>query len=193
MDTREGLRPYKKQRLGFEGVLVDIIKPSSRNGYTYGLVFGSVYAPNEKIELNHVVIKVNKGAIGEMKVKVGIELFKRYSFTARIDSYVKTAKFSNIAAKKEAFMLADIKPHKIKQVELSHMEQPTNYVMDRIRNVLLCKSREVLHTEEELINMVRDIPNDGSVEKFIDEFTSSYQLTKITMHDVVDVIYGKAI
>ncbi|MEK4529773.1 hypothetical protein NST38_30685 [Paenibacillus sp. FSL H8-0104] len=54
MDTREELRPYRNRKLHFEGVLIDVIQPNSQNklnSLTYGLVFGSVYAPNEKTVL----------------------------------------------------------------------------------------------------------------------------------------------
>lgn len=185
-DTREVLRPYKNKRIGFEGVLIHVIQPNRKNAHTYGLVFASVYAPNEKIELDHAVIKVDKRSYSQ----TDIELFKRYYFTAEIAMYHKTAYILGIAAKQENFMLTHINMYKVQEVETSSVEQPTLYVMNRINNVMNCKTREVRHTEEELIKIVFDTPNDGSVEKFIDNYTLTYQNKKLNKHEVVETLYS---
>lgn len=56
---REILKPYVGLRLNFEGVLVNINHANKRNGYHCGLVFASIYAKNEILELDHAVIKIH--------------------------------------------------------------------------------------------------------------------------------------
>lgn len=186
IERREILRPYKRQRLGFEGVLINILEPNRKNGFTYGLVFASVYSPKVNIELDHVVIKVT---VPEFNY-VEFELFKRYYFTAEVAPYYKTGYVLGIAAKRECFMLQNINISKVRQIATSQMSQPTLYVTTRIKNVLLCKSQHPRHTEDELLEIVKNTPNDGSVERFINEYTKSYQQKKITKHEVVETLYG---
>lgn len=185
MDTREVLRPYKKQRLGFEGVLVDILEPNRRNGYAYGLVFASVFAPNEGIELDHVVIQMDRVCFK----KADLSLYTRYYFTARIDSYYKTVNIIGVVALQENFMLQHINLNKLREIPESKMDQPTMYVMARINNIMLCKG-ELRHTEEELVEKVFNTPNDGSVEQFIDECTGSYQQTVVNRRDMEEALYA---
>lgn len=185
MDTREVLRPYKKQRLGFEGVLVDILEPNRRNGHAYGLVFASVYAASEKIELDHVVIQMDKVSFK----KAELSLYTRYYFTARIDSYYKAVNIIGVVALQENFMLQHINLNKLREMPESQMDQPTMYVMSRIHNIMLCKG-ELYHTEEELIDKVFNTPNDGSIEQFIDECTSSYQQTVVNRRDLEEALYA---
>lgn len=185
MDTREVLRPYKNLRLGFEGVLVDIVAPNRRNGHAYGLVFASVYASNEGVELDHVVIQLDKARFK----KVELNLFTRYYFTATITPYFKPTDILGVLALQENFMLQDINLHKLRELNESQIHQPTMYVMKRINNILLCKG-ELRHTEEDLIQTVFRTPNDGSVEKFINECTKSYQQTKVDRRELEETLYA---
>lgn len=185
MDTREVLRPYKKQRLGFEGVLVDVVAPNRRNGHAYGLVFASVYAQSEGIELDHVVIQMDKADYR----KAELNLYTRYYFTAGIASYFKPTFIMGTLALQENFMLQDINLHKLRELDESQIHQPTLYVMKRINNILLCKG-ELRHTEDDLIQTVFGTPNDGSVEKFINECTRSYQQTHVDKREVEEMLYA---
>lgn len=185
MDTREVLRPYKKQRLGFEGVLIDIIEPNRRNGYTFGLVFASVYAPNEKIELDHSVIKMD---LADFK-KANLNLYGRYYFTAAIASYYKTAKILGAIALQENFMLENINLNKLREQPETELTQPTKHVMTRIDNIMLCKG-ELHHTKEDLLTAVMNTPNDGSVERFINDCTSYYQQAFVNGRDIERTLYA---
>lgn len=185
MDTREVLRPYKKQRLGFEGVLIDIIEPNRRNGYNFGLVFASVYAPNEKIELDHAVIQMN---MTDFK-KAGLNLYERYYFTASIASYYKTAKILGAIALQENLMLQNINLNKLRVQPESELAQPTMHVMTRIDNIMLCKG-ELHHTKEGLLETVNNTPNDGSVERFINDCTTYYQQAYINGRDIERTLYA---
>ncbi|MCR6108564.1 hypothetical protein HXA34_19950 [Salipaludibacillus agaradhaerens] len=185
MDTREVLRPYKKKRLGFEGVLIDIYEPNRRNSYTYGLIFASVYASNEGIELDHAVIQMS---VAEFK-KAQMNLYTRYYFTAAIASYYKTVNIMGIIAQRESFMLQNISLHKLREVHTSQLEQPTEYVKKRIETISLCKVG-LAHTKEELITMVTNIPNDGSVERFINQYTESYQQVHVNKRDLMETLYA---
>lgn len=192
------MRPYKKKRLGFEGVLIDIIEPNSRNGYSYGLIFGSVYAPNEHVEIDHAVIKVSKYDFNLITSYLNFECFKHYHFTAQIATYYKVAYFEGLStkgepyveAKKENFMLQNLNAAKIEPITEPHLTQPTIYVNRRIDNIMLCKTSPVRHTKEQLLGIVANLPNDGSVEHFINTYTQSYQYTKVSEYDLINTLYS---
>lgn len=190
METREGLRPYKKKRLAFEGVLVAINKPTKRNGGMHELVFASVYAPHENVELDHVVIAANSKVIKEIKPV----MYKRYHFTARVESYFKPVKIMNALVNREDFMLTDINTKKVRLQETSNLSQPTQFAKERIHTLVFQQSNvapEALwYTAEELISVVRSMPNDGSVEKFISEATRSYQKVKFSKYKVIESLYA---
>ncbi|MGC6589066.1 hypothetical protein ACPV3A_29495 [Paenibacillus sp. Dod16] len=183
MDTREELRPYRNRKLGLEGVLIDVIQPNVQNKQTYGLVFGSVYAPNERIELDHVVIKVNKYAYEASNVK----LFKRYRFTAFVESYWKVKKIEGIEALTECYML--IRPHVIEVMENSNLQQPTQFVKSRVESFMKYKTSCIHHTEAELFEMISHLKNNGDVEEFIGTYARRYQHKKVTQHDIINTIY----
>lgn len=184
MDTRDALRPYKHQRLSFEGVLVDITLPTKKNHHEYGLVFGSVYAPNECIELDHVVITCNKATFNRAR----LELYKRYKFTAMVDSYKRANRIAGTLAQTEVFMLTDIKAHRINEIETSRLTQPSLFVLNRIQTSMLCETRPVAHTEEELLTLALREPNDGSVERFIDAYTKQNQVTEFDRFAVIQAL-----
>lgn len=184
LNTREELQPYRNRKLVFEGVLIDVIQPNALNKQTYGLVFGSVYAPNERIELDHVVIKVNKYAYQASNVK----LFNRYRFTAFVESYKKVKKFEGIEALTESYML--VRPHIIEAIESSNLQQPTQFVKSRIERVMTCKTSYIRHTEAELYEIISNLKNDGDVEEFIGNYTRRYQHKKVTRHDIIKTIYS---
>lgn len=185
MPTREALRPYRKKRLAFEGVLISIIEPNRRNGYTYGLVFGSVYAPNEQIELDHAVIRIQKRTFRATLVT----LFKRYRFTAQVDRYHKVVNVLGADVLQENFMLQNLNTRTLKKINTTQLTQPTQYVLNRIQNVMMCKTQEIRHTEEELLAIIFQTPNDGSVEKFIEQYAKTYQHRKIDEFEMIEVLY----
>lgn len=184
MDTREELRPYRNRKLGFEGVLINVIQPNAHNKQTYGLVFGSVYAPNEKIELDHVVIKVSKYAYQASNVK----LFNRYRFTAIVESYMKVKNFEGIEAQTESYML--VRPNIIEVMNISNLQQPTQFVKSRIKSIMTCKTSQIRHTETEIYGMIAKLNNDGAVEKFIENYTRSIQHKKVTWNDIINTVYS---
>lgn len=185
MDTREALRPYSKQRLAFEGVLVDVIKPKRRNGYTYGLVFASVYAPHENIELDHAVIQMEMPKFHKSNMSLG----KRYHFTAYIGMYLKPARILGAYVHQENFMLQHLNLYKLREKPESQMVQPTMYVLNSINNLMMCR-QNTRYTEGGLVARVLDMPNDGSVETFIDDLTGKHQQSKVNVHDINDTLYA---
>lgn len=186
-DNREVLRKYKNKRLAFEGVLIQTIKPSKRNGFTYGLVFVSIYAENEKLELDHAVIKMD---IVEMQ-KSGLELNKRYKFTAKIKSYYKSGKLLGVPVNQEHFMLADINTNKVKSIKTSKLKQPTKYTQTRISNIQECKSNRKILSENEILEKIKNMKNNGDVECFINKYTESFQQIKMTKYDIINILYKK--
>lgn len=185
METRENLRPFKKQRLCFEGVLIDIVTPQKKNKHQYGLVFGSVYAPNENVELDHAVIQISK----EQFEKAKLERYTRYMFTAEVAPYFKLTRIMGVSVNQENFMLKDINFNRLKESHFSHMAQPTAYVMRRIQTMVLYKG-ELKPSKNELLEAVLNTPNEGSVERFINECTESYQRTHVNQKDLEEVLYG---
>jgi len=184
-DKRELLRPYKGQRLGFEGVLIEILQPNARNDYTYGLVFASVYAPTVQIELDHVVIRINRGEYNTLN----LERYTRYYFTARVTKYYKTVHVLNTPVVQENYMLERINTNKMVQLSTSQLTQPTVYTMNRIQNVLLSKVIKPQHTEEQLLDIVTGLPNDGKVEQFIDQYTDRYRNVTMNKSEIIDALY----
>lgn len=187
MDTREELRPYRNRKLRFEGVLIDVIQPNSQNklnSLTYGLVFGSVYAPNEKIELDHVVIKINKNAYHESNV----HLFNRYRFTATVESYMKIVKIEGISAQTESYML--IRPNRIEVMEGSSLQQPTRFVKNRIERITTCNTSGD-HNTDELYAMIEQRKNNGDVEEFCEKYIRGLQPNKVTKLDMINTLYSK--
>lgn len=185
IDKREALQPYKHQRLGFEGVLIEVTPPNRKNGQSYGLVFASLYNPDRGIELDHAVVKVNAVAYESVKM----ELFTRYYFTAEIGSYYKTINLMGIPAKQEHYMLQKINLRKLMRVETSRLEQPTQYVRTRINNVILCKTKTPEHTEAELYTFVENQPNDGSKERFMEEYSQAFQSKSMSTLEVINKLY----
>lgn len=187
MNKREVLRPYKKQRLSFEGVLIHVIPPDRKNNYLHGLVFASLYAPNEQIELDHAVIEMDRQGFAQSK----LELFKRYQFTAKVSTYHKPGPIMGISVQQECFMLQQINAKKITQIETSRLTQPTEYIRTRMNNVLLSKNTQAIvrYTEEQLMDLVTSMPNDGTVEEFMNVYTRSHQIAKVNAHDIVRAVY----
>lgn len=199
MDKRELLRPYKKQRLGFEGVLIHIIQPNKKNNMTYGLVFASLYAPNEGIELDHAVIEMERATYNQINIKPytpgspspRLDCFKRYTFTAKVNSYYKTGRIIGTPVQQECFMLQDINPLRLKITDESQLIQPTLYTQTRINNVMLSKTdvAKVRYTEDQLNEIVTTMPNDGTVEEFISVYTRSHHASKFDAFDIIDIVY----
>lgn len=181
---RKALEKYKNNRLRFEGVLCDIIQPNKRNGYTYGLVFASLYAIHEDIELDHVVIKSDN-----LRFDIEPKLFNRYQFTAKIDSYYKIGKIIGIPVQKEHFMLTEIK--RLKVSPNTKLEQPTKYVQRRIKNIMASKNIKPIHSYNEIINIISKMTNDGSVEKFINQYSQIHQHRSFGKYDVINKLYKK--
>lgn len=183
MDKRDELSQYNRQRLTFEGVLVDVIQPNSRNGYTYGLVFGSIYAIHKHFQIDHVVIKMS--ALDYSKTE--LNLFKRYVFSAEVAKYEKVGLVLGVFALRERYMIQNINTYKIQEEEESATEQPTKYVMQRVNNIL--ESPGNTHDENELIQSILSEPNDGSVERLLDVYTKSLQRKPINDTEMIRILY----
>lgn len=186
IDTRDALKPYKGQRLGFEGVLIQVNPPNKKNSYSYGLVFASLFCPDRQIELDHVVIKTNITAYENVEM----ELFSRYYFTAEVGSYQKTINLLGIPAQQENFMLHKINMQKITPVETSQLTQPSQYIQTRVNNVVNSKTKKIPHSEAELYAIIDEQPNDGSKEQFIEEYSQAFQSKRLNALDVVNALYG---
>lgn len=186
-DRRGVLRPFKNQRLAFEGVLIHIIMPNKKNGYTHGLVFASLYAQAQDVEIDHAVIKINAAEYAIMRNK--LELYKRYKFTAKIEDYYKVGHIMGIPAKQKHYMLVNINAYKMDVLEEpSGLMQPTLYTRTRIRNLMAYKGHQK-YNEKQLLSDISLMPNDGSVERYLNNCTRDYQKSAVNYLDILDILY----
>lgn len=185
MEQRNVLSPYLNQRLGFEGVPIGFIEPNRKNKYTYGVIFASVTHVNgdRKIELDHTVIKMTV----EQYDKLKLELYQRYKFTAVIQTYNKTERVMGIPAIRKHYMLADINTRKVEPLSETAVIQPSIYVETRINSIV--ENENCLYTKDELIDIIKRIPNDGSVEHFVNNYTSTFQKVEYNADDIKSILY----
>lgn len=181
---REILAPYLDERLCFEGVLISTITPNISNGHTYGLVFASIYAPHQDIELDHVVIQMDVGGYK----RAGLNLYSRYQFTAKVDVYYKTGLIQGMTAKRRHYMLIDMNIAKIKRIHTSKMKQPTCYVANRINNISKFSNKTNL-TKKKLFDKIMNMPNDGAVECFIDKNIKASRVKRMARYEIVNALY----
>ena len=177
---REILKPYVGLRLNFEGVLVNINHANKRNGYHCGLVFASIYAKNEILELDHAVIKIHP-----KKLKcLNLRCYTRYTFTAEIGTYHKVEKVLSIPTEVKYYTINNINTNKIAIMQTSNLTQPTKYVKTRLGHI-------AKHDNQSNTNILA-LRNDGSIEKHVDQYLESFRKHKITKNDIITALYSKA-
>lgn len=163
------LSPYLNQRLRFEGVYTHRNKPSKHTKFRHGFLFTSIYAKNEDIQLDHVVIEVlQKEYFDKLET---LELNKRYSFSAEIKSYYKPVMVLGILVQREHFMLSNINYNTLKEQPQSNMVQPTYYVSSRVQQIIANNfiDHGYNNNMKKLISDIHALNNDGDVEKLINK------------------------
>lgn len=188
MIIRENLRPYKHQRLRFEGVLTEITEPCKRNGNTYNLLFVSLYAKNENIHIDHAFIKVTPHEYRQLQRMAGLALYTRYEFTAYIQSYYKTIIVERIPAQSEDFMLTDLNPKKVTELPVSNCKQPTLFVANRMKRIVNAINNQ-LYDEQQLTRTIHELPNNGSVEKHINQLNEQRQHRLLNKQQIIKKLY----
>lgn len=184
LDTRrEVLKPFLNKRLRFEGVLIDVIEPSIKTNNQYGLVFASLYAKNEKIELDHAVIKIRPKKFK----KANFEKYSRYTFTAGIDHYHKLEFILDIPTQRRHYMLTDINIYKMSIITTSDLEQPTAYVHTRASYIDYQEKQNKKHHPIE--EHIKHLKNDGSIEKSINIHLEKYKKQKINEKNTTKNFY----
>lgn len=172
---RYALAPYVKKRLKFEGVLIKMINRKIKQKSVYDLTFVSVYAINEKIELDHVVIRITSHQMNKMTLM----LYKRYTFTAKVNAYTKQGNVYGRPAQIRQYSLIEIDKTQI--TSTSHINHQTQHVQKQIEKI----KRQYNNAEFE--HAIKNIKNDGSIEKLIDEYFSKQK--KVTRTDIHQKLY----
>lgn len=184
MDTRHHLQPYYKQRLRFEGVLIQIIPPNKQNRHNYNLIFASVYNKHHDIEIDHVVISAKSNVFRY----TDFTPFVRYSFTATIDKYYKPRRYKRMNVQTEAYQLNDINPNNIEEDVTSDLPRDlSQYVAHAIKD--LAHNPSIKESYETLNHHFLSLPNDGSREKEVNQMKQTIRRRRFAKEDIIDIIY----
>lgn len=163
-DNREILRRYKNQRLAFEGVLIAVRQPINPRE-EYRLIFGSVAAIHEPVELDHVVIHTPYNPYQQPNT---LGVGKRFRFKATVCSYKKVQEMLYQPAQVENFELTQVDIKRVEHANISTIAQPTLFVRNRAASIAL--RPECPHTADDLIAMALTYPNDGAIEYYFEEW-----------------------
>lgn len=163
-DNREILRRYKNQRLAFEGVLIAVRQPINPRE-EYRLIFGSVAAIHEPVELDHVVIHTPHNPYQPPRT---LGVGKRFRFKATVASYKKVQDLLYQPAQVENFELTCVDLKRIEHADASHLAQPTQFVKNRAESIALRDACPF--SADELIDMALTYPNDGAIEYYFEEW-----------------------
>lgn len=179
---REILKPHVGRRLSFEGVLINIQGANKRSKHHCGLVFASIYAKNENIELDHAVIKIHPQKIKHLN----LERYRRYTFTAEIYVYHKAEELLGVLTQRRYYTLTDINLKKLQPTNITHLTQPTKYVQSRLAR--LCRYDDKVFPEKNILSLI----NDGTIEKTVDQKLAKTQRERITKTSMISALYDKA-
>lgn len=163
-DNREILRAHKGKRLVFEGVLIAVYKPSHLRDQ-FQLVFASVAALHEHVEIDHIVVHTDKNPY---HVSRNLGVGKRFRFAANVAPYKKVQHLLEQPAQTENYMLVDINFHRVETQATSTLMQPTEFVRNRAKTVAahdLCP-----YDQDELTAIALTYPNDGAIESYFEEW-----------------------
>lgn len=163
-DNREILRTYKGKRLVFEGVLIAIYRPSAVREQ-YQLVFASVAALHQHIELDHIVVHTDKSPYNLSKT---IGVGKRYRFAGDVTPYKKVQQLLHQPAQTENYMLTNINLGRLETQATSTLMQPTEFVRNRVRSVAAHPACP--YDKDELTAIALTYPNDGAIESYFEEW-----------------------
>lgn len=198
---RPELEPYVGQRLFVQGVLIDIQKPSKKTRNHYTLVFGSLYFPNEDIEIDHAVITVTKKFLRQCELnEQPIETFRPYGFTVAITKYThnKWNKELQVITTAENYAIGDINVHRLEQLDelplfpekrcTSSGRQPLSlFLLNRINTIAENPASEI--KKGELIHILYLLPNNGAREAYMDMYSYKIRQTKYTKTDIKNTLY----
>ncbi len=181
MTTRNELAEYNNQRLRVEGVLIAIDRPNKKNRYNAGLVFGSVNLPHQDIELDHIVIAVSEGFINRNQ----LELFKKYSFTAKVGKYFKRKRRLNMLANVTAYHLQDLNENRFEQMQVKKPKEFSKYLITRISK--LYRNHDTINISK-LNELLLDM-YEGEREEYINNLNMTTLKRSVTHADIIDELY----
>lgn len=182
-DRRLTLEKHVGKRLLVEGILIDIHQPNQKNGYKYGLVFASVHLPNEKDQLDHVVIPVNKQFIMIHEPT----RFKKYRFTALVESYTKINYLYGIAAHVKAYQLNNINTRRFDEMDTIYSPHLSYYIQNTLRR--LDTSNLPININELSIIILNK--KEGQREKYLNQLTMTLRKPTVTKAEILDKLYKK--
>lgn len=181
MSKREELAPYNNERLYVEGVLIDITKPNKKNHHKAGLVFGSVYLPNEDIELDHIVIAVPETFTRNKE----IELFNKYGFTAEVGSYYKKKNILGTLASVKAYHLQDINSRRFETIEPVVKSDLSRYLKNRLSSL----HRRGVPVDMTELNYALREKKEGERELYLKKIMMTLNKKDVTHADIMNAIY----
>lgn len=183
VDQRSILEPHVGKRVFVEGVLIDITTPNKKNHFTYGLVFASVNLPNEKLELDHVVIPVKKDFTQLHELKI----YTKYGFSALVDTYEKTKNIEGVLVQAKAYQLNNINKNRFNESVPLHGKPLSIYIQNRLRRLSIMK----LPIDIDQLGTVLQKKAQGEREQYIGQLTTTLQKTNVTQANILDTLYLK--
>lgn len=181
MSRREELSHYVNERLYVEGVLIDINKPNKKNQYRAGLVFGSVNLPNEKIELDHIVISVPESFIYKHELKI----YNKYGFTAKVGTYTKRKYILGTPVHTKSHHLTDINQNRFAELEPKCPENLSRHIKNRLATF----QRNNMPINMVELNKILRTLNEGERERYLSNIAMTTKRKDITHADILDSIY----
>ena len=181
MTRREELAKYNNERLYVEGVLIDINQPNKKNSNRLGLVFGSVSLPNEKMELDHVVISVPDNFAERHE----LQLFKKYSFTALVGSYNKRKMIMGTPVQAKAYHLVDINHKRFEEIQPNQPEDLSRHLKNRLASI----QRQGVSINMVELNRILRGKKEGEREKYLSTLSKTLTKTDVTHADILNTIY----
>lgn len=184
---RYELAPYDKQRLCVYGILIDTIPASRRTKNKTGLVFASVHLPNEGIELDHIVIAVPKSFIATHK----LELYSCYKFTAVVSKYYHNKIHPELRRKimTENYQLTDLNENKFSKVD-SYLDDNDLTIYQENRIITLSERDDIPYNEDLLLDIIKNLPNNGQREMRIEQMKENYQKNQQTKQEIILILEG---
>lgn len=181
MTRRLALAPYVGQRLYAEGILIDINKPNKKNGHTFGLVFASITLPNEKLELDHVVIPVTKAFINKQKPVI----FTKYAFTACVSSYTKLSRLQGVLVNIDAYQLKDINAKRFDKIS-AKKPKLSLFLENKLKKI---DQHQYHHLNTHALRTILLKKNEGEREEYMMQLTLTLQKRSVTRADILNELY----
>lgn len=181
MSRREELSQFVNERLYVTGVLIDINKANKKNKYRTGLVFGSVYLPNEDIEIDHIVIAVPESFV----VKNSLKLYDKYGFTAKVGTYNKQRYILNTPVSTKSHHLTEINQNRFEKLKPNKPEDVSRHIKNRLSSF----HKNDVPINMSAINTVLRNLKEGERERYLNNISMTTRRKNVSHADILESIY----